>query len=38
MDEKKQNKKIDQDLLPDLSNPEEARKAFLASEIFNRKY
>lgn len=25
-------------LLPDLSDAEEARKAFIASEIFNRKY
>ncbi len=25
-------------VLPDLSNIEEARKAFLASEIFQRKY
>lgn len=25
-------------LLPDLSDAEEARKAFIAGEIFNRKY
>ena len=25
-------------LLPDMSDAEEARKAFIASEIFNRKY
>jgi len=25
-------------LLPDMSDVEEARKAFIASEIFNRKY
>lgn len=25
-------------LLPDLSDVEEARKAFIASEVFNRKY
>lgn len=25
-------------ILPDLSDPEEARKAFIMSEIFNRKY
>ncbi len=25
-------------LLPDLTNAEEARKAFIANEIFNRKY
>ena len=27
-----------QPLLPDMSDVEEARKAFIASEIFNRKY
>jgi hypothetical protein len=26
------------DVLPDLTETEEARKAFIASEIFNRKY
>lgn len=25
-------------LIPDLTDAEEARKAFIASEIFNRKY
>jgi len=25
-------------IIPDLSDPEEARKAFIASEIFQRKY
>ena len=25
-------------LVPDLTDPEEAKKAFIASEIFNRKY
>ena len=25
-------------MLPDFSNPEEIRKAFIASEVFNRKY
>lgn len=25
-------------LIPDLSDADEARKAFIASEIFNRKY
>ena len=25
-------------LIPDLTDVEEARKAFIASEIFNRKY
>jgi hypothetical protein len=24
--------------IPDLTTPEEAQKAFIASEIFNRKY
>jgi hypothetical protein len=28
----------DKPLLPDMSDVEEARKAFIASEIFNRKY
>ena len=28
----------DNPLLPDVSDVEEARKAFIASEIFNRKY
>lgn len=38
------NTKIDiaqneaQNLVPDLTNPEEARRAFLAAEILNRKY
>ncbi len=27
-----------QNLVPDLTNPEEARRAFLAAEILNRKY
>lgn len=26
------------ELIPDLTDAEEARKAFIASEIFNRKY
>ena len=25
-------------VLPDLTDPEEARKAFIASEVFNKKY
>lgn len=25
-------------LIPDLTDPEEARRAFIAGEIFNRKY
>ena len=25
-------------VLPDLTSPEEARKAFIAAEVFNRKY
>lgn len=33
-----QKKNIESELLIDWSNPEDARKAFLASEIFNRKY
>ena len=27
-----------QNLVPDLTNPEEARRAFLAAEILTRKY
>ena len=27
-----------EDVLPDLNNPDEFRKAFIASEILNRKY
>ena len=30
--------KPDHSLLGDMGNAEEARKAFIASEIFNRKY
>jgi len=33
-----ERKNINDELLIDWSNPEDARKAFLASEIFNRKY
>jgi hypothetical protein len=32
------NKNQENPLLADLSDAEEARKAFIASEIFNRKY
>jgi len=28
----------EESLVPDLSTPEEARRAFIASEIFRRKY
>lgn len=28
----------DIEILPDLTTPEEAQKAFIAAEIFNRKY
>jgi hypothetical protein len=27
-----------QNLVPDLTNPEEARRAFITAEILNRKY
>ncbi len=33
-----EQKATNNELLIDWSNPEDARKAFLASEIFNRKY
>lgn len=38
MDDSAEKKNIDNGLQIDWSNPEDARKAFLASEIFNRKY
>ena len=28
----------DENLLPDLTNPDELRKAIIASELLNRKY
>jgi hypothetical protein len=34
----KENRQEQESVLPDLTNVEEARKAFIASEIFNRKY
>ena len=37
-DNKYNNKVIETPLVPDLSDAEEARKAFIAGEIFNRKY
>lgn len=39
--EKEEMSKTDElnpNLVPDLTDTEEARKAFIASEIFNRKY
>jgi len=38
MDNNAEQKSTGNELLIDWSNPEDARKAFLASEIFNRKY
>lgn len=38
MDTTKDNKTTDSGLQIDWSNPEDARKAFIASEVFNRKY
>lgn len=38
MDNNAETKNVNEELLPDLSNIENARKAFIASEIFNRKY
>ena len=38
MDTTKDNKTTDSGLHIDWSNPEDARKAFIASEVFNRKY
>lgn len=35
---KKKEEQQDTPLIPDLSDADEARKAFIASEIFNRKY
>ena len=35
---KKNEEQQNTSLIPDLSDAEEARKAFIASEIFNRKY
>ena len=34
----KLDKNEENTLLPDLSNVDEARRAFIAGEIFNRKY
>jgi len=34
----KQEEEITTRIMPDFSDPEEVRKAFLASEIFQRKY
>ena len=40
MEEEKTTKNDEQNtsLIPDLTNVDEARKAFIANEIFNRKY
>lgn len=38
MDTTKDNKTTDLGLQIDWGNPEDARKAFIASEVFNRKY
>ena len=38
LDDKQKEQLNENPLLLDLSNVDEARKAFIASEIFNRKY
>ncbi len=38
MNTKNNNHEEESSVLPDLNNADEARKAFLAAEIFNRKY
>ncbi len=38
MENKDEKETMLNELLPDLSDVAEARKAFIASEVFNRKY